>query len=92
MATALDRAARNGHLEIARLLLLQSRADVDRVTSAGRTALHLAAKNGHLEVARLLLQREDGGGDGRGHQGTQDTGEKRSGAMHSGERKDQLNN
>ena len=49
-------AAREGHLEIVRLLL-EAGADKDAATTTdGATALLLAAFQGHLEVVRLLLE------------------------------------
>ena len=46
-------AARNGHLEVVRLLL---EAGVDKDAGNGATALISAAGNGHLEVVQLLLE------------------------------------
>ncbi|KAI0538686.1 hypothetical protein GGR58DRAFT_512830 [Xylaria digitata] len=54
--TALQAAAKNGHIEIVRILLA-SKADVNAAAANafGRTALHAAAENGHVEIVRLLL-------------------------------------
>ncbi|KAG0556690.1 hypothetical protein M758_11G070200 [Ceratodon purpureus] len=49
-------AARHGHAQ-ACLLLLQSGAQVDRRTRAGKaTSLHRAAYAGHIEAVKVLLQ------------------------------------
>ena len=48
-------AARNGHLDIVRLLL-EAGADKDAARQNGSTALHTAAWNGHLDVVRFLLE------------------------------------
>ncbi|CAE7852144.1 ANKRD17 [Symbiodinium microadriaticum] len=48
-------ACRQGHLEVARLLL-EAKADKDKATKNNATALFFAAQQGHLEVARLLLE------------------------------------
>ena len=53
--TALHIAAREGHLEVVRLLL-QAGADKDASNGDGLTALHFAARPGHSEVVRLLLE------------------------------------
>ena len=53
---ALQRAARNGHAEVCRLLLEQG-ADVNATNWLGLTPLFLAAWRGHVEVCRLLLER-----------------------------------
>ena len=47
-------AARNGHLDVVRLLL-EAGADKHAVMRYRATALHVAAQNGHLDVVRLLL-------------------------------------
>jgi len=49
-------AAKNGHLEIVRLLI-KNGADVNIVNKEKETALHLAAKNGHLEIVGLLIEK-----------------------------------
>lgn len=54
--TALHRAARNGHLEVARLLL-DNGANVEPKDQYGWTALYRAAETGQLEVARLHIER-----------------------------------
>ncbi|CAK9062611.1 unnamed protein product [Durusdinium trenchii] len=48
-------AARNGHLEVARLLL-EAGADPNAKDHCEAPALIAAAQNGHLEVVRLLLK------------------------------------
>ena len=48
-------AAREGHLEVVRLLL-EAGVDKDAPNTDDRTALHIAAQEGHLEVVRLLLE------------------------------------
>ncbi len=54
--TALFLAARNGHLEIVRMLVEQGGAAVDAaMTDHGFTALMLASAAGELETVRLLL-------------------------------------
>jgi ankyrin repeat protein len=47
-------ACRNGHTDVARLLLLRG-ADVDARGFFGGTALHWAAGNGHRETVQFLL-------------------------------------
>jgi ankyrin repeat protein len=56
LATELIVAARNGHLEVVRLLL-EGGADSSREGGDHHTPLTWAASNGHLEVLRLLLAR-----------------------------------
>ena len=46
-------ASENGHVEVARLLL-EAKADKDKVKDQGETALFVAARHGHLDVACLL--------------------------------------
>lgn len=48
--TALRHAARQGHVEVLRLLL-EAGAQIDASKGAELTALHDAAQNGHLGVA-----------------------------------------
>ena len=48
-------AAKEGHLEVVRLLL-EAGADKDAADTDSWTALSTAADNGHLEVVRLLLE------------------------------------
>jgi len=50
-------AAKNGHLEIARLLIDKG-SDVNAKDYDGVTALMVAADNGHLEIARLLIDKD----------------------------------
>lgn len=53
--TALMFAAKEGHVDVARLLLTQKQLQVDSTDTAGNTALSLAASNGHDEIAQLLV-------------------------------------
>lgn len=56
--TLLHVAARQGHVEVAKLLLENDRFDntlVNKRDSQQNTALHLAAQHGHLDMVRLLL-------------------------------------
>ena len=53
-AAALMLAARNGHLEVVRLLL-EADFETNVAGTDGATALMLAARNGHWEVVQLLL-------------------------------------
>ena len=48
-------AAKNGYLEIAKLLLLNG-ANVNAKDAAHQTPLHFAASRGNFEIAKLLLQ------------------------------------
>ena len=57
--TALHIAARNGNVEIARLLLAQPGIDVNVKNKWKSTPLMLAAGVGHLEVVELLLGHAD---------------------------------
>ena len=54
--TCLMAAARNGHLDICRLLLDKG-AKVEAKNSDGWTPLHYAARNDHIEIVRLLCDR-----------------------------------
>ena len=54
--TALQMAARAGHLPMVRYLLDQG-ADMARTNNTGRTPLYQAVLGNHLDVARLLLER-----------------------------------
>jgi len=53
---ALHVAAKYGRVEAARLLLQDSRADVDVTGKNGLTALHVATHYDQLDVVLLLLQ------------------------------------
>jgi len=57
--TPLAWVARNGHLEVAKLLLEQGEVDTNCPDAYDRTPLGSAASGGHEEVVRLLLGRED---------------------------------
>ncbi|XP_076083621.1 uncharacterized protein LOC143054483 isoform X1 [Mytilus galloprovincialis] len=48
-------AAREGHVEVSRLLL-ENRCNKDITSDSGKTALMWAALYGHVEVSRLLLE------------------------------------
>ncbi|CAF2182909.1 unnamed protein product [Rotaria magnacalcarata] len=48
-------AAKNGHTDIVRLLLMNG-IDINRVTMNDGTALHVACRNGRYETAKLLLE------------------------------------
>ena len=53
--TGIHLAAKNGHLDIVRLLL-EAGADMDAARQNGATALQQAAWNGYLNVVRFLLE------------------------------------
>ena len=53
--TSLHLAARNGHTDIIRLLLLNG-IDINRLTVNEGSALHVACRNGRYETAKLLLE------------------------------------
>jgi ankyrin repeat protein len=53
--TPLHLAAKNGHTDIVRLLLLNG-MDINRMTINDGTALHVACRNGRYETAKLLLE------------------------------------
>lgn len=52
--TALHYAARNGNVEICKVLLDEGKVDVNAVTKAGATALHRAAMMGKCSKESLL--------------------------------------
>lgn len=54
-------AAREGHMEIVRLLLNQSQIHIRLPDEDGLTALMFAASEGHVEVVELLLERPEVG-------------------------------
>ena len=53
--TALHEACRNGHTEIAEVLI-QNGAQVNVTSSLGRTPIHFAAYKGHVGPVRVLLE------------------------------------
>jgi ankyrin repeat protein len=53
--TPLHWAARNGRIEIARLLL-QNGAEVNAKDNIGFTPLHFAASKGHVDILQLLVE------------------------------------
>ena len=50
-------ACARGHVDIARLLVSDSRIDPMDSDADGLNAFHLACKEGHTEIVRLLLVR-----------------------------------
>ena len=60
IVTALHAAARNGHVEVLKVLLAREDfTELNAKNEKGSTALHWAAENGHVEVLKVLLARED---------------------------------
>lgn len=57
--TPLGMAARNNHRHVVKILLDDSRIDVNQATSTGATALLIAAQYGFLSIVRLLLASPD---------------------------------
>ena len=55
--TALHMASGNGHLEIVKILLEESRINLNVLNESGNTALHYAALNGKKEIAELLISK-----------------------------------
>ena len=53
--TPLHLAAKNGHTDIVRLLLMNG-MDINRLTMHDGSALHVACRNGRYETAKLLLE------------------------------------
>lgn len=53
--TALLLATANGHVEIAKMLLLRAKADPQLANAYGNTPLHSAARIGNIELCRLLI-------------------------------------
>ncbi|KAG9190339.1 hypothetical protein G6011_08427 [Alternaria panax] len=51
-------AAQHGHLEVVRILLLDTRIDVDAEGPSGRSALSYAAGNSHLQTFETLFSRD----------------------------------
>ena len=56
-STPLRLSCRNGHVEVATLLLDRGSNAIDEANGDGETPLHLSCENGHVEVATLLLDR-----------------------------------
>jgi ankyrin repeat protein len=54
--TLLHKAARNGHLEVAKTLL-EYEVDIEARNKHQNTPLHWAVRHGHLEIVALLLKR-----------------------------------
>ena len=54
--TALTLSAAQGHVEVARLLLLEARADGNVSDGRGWTALTTASRHGHVRIVGLLLE------------------------------------
>lgn len=52
--TALHHASKNGHTDMARLLI-RAGIEVNTIDPGAMTALHYAAKSGHTDVANLLI-------------------------------------
>jgi ankyrin repeat protein len=57
--TPLTIAAHHGHLEVVRILLLDTRIEVNAEGPSGRAALSYAAGNSHLEIFQMLFSRND---------------------------------
>lgn len=57
MRSALHYAAREGHYDVACVLLETSSVTVDSRNNVGLTPLHYAVRDGHVSVAELLLER-----------------------------------
>jgi len=57
--TPLQFAARNGHAEVAKVMLAYKDVEVNPATIDGFTPLHAAVKEGHAEVAKDLLAHKD---------------------------------
>eukprot|EP00929_Paragymnodinium_shiwhaense_P058707 TRINITY_DN29411_c0_g1_i4.p1 TRINITY_DN29411_c0_g1~~TRINITY_DN29411_c0_g1_i4.p1 ORF type:complete len:581 (-),score=163.58 TRINITY_DN29411_c0_g1_i4:70-1812(-) len=53
--TPLDRAAKTGNLEVAKLLV-EAKANLDVKRKDGRSPVHTAAESGHREVCEFLLE------------------------------------
>jgi len=53
--TPLYAASKNGHLDVARLLV-EAGADIDKAKDNGYTSLHIASLWGHLEVVKYLVE------------------------------------
>ena len=53
--TALNAAAKGGHLEVVQEMLASSDVDVNKANINGFTALNYAAMEGHLEIVQELL-------------------------------------
>ncbi len=55
--TALMYAARSGYLDVARFLIDMGGANINDISSDGRTALTIAVYNGHIKIAKLLIEK-----------------------------------
>ena len=56
MHTILSVAARAGHAEVVRHLVLVAKVKVDERVVSGKTALHIACKKGHVETVKVLIK------------------------------------
>jgi len=56
MSTPLHLASKNGHVDLA-LMLIERCADASAQTKDGSTALHLASCHGHVNLAQMLVER-----------------------------------
>jgi ankyrin repeat protein len=63
-------AAKNGHIEVVRLLLEKGAAVNEARTTDGLTSLITAADRGHLEVVQLLLEKGAAVNQARSYDGT----------------------
>ena len=52
-------ASKNGHAEVAQLLLGEQALDINKADDYGQTALHMAAEKGNSEVVQLILEHKD---------------------------------
>ena len=52
--TALHNAAENGHLEVCKIILVNTAFKIPAARD-GYTPLHLAVKNGHLEICEIMV-------------------------------------